>query len=139
MVLSNGTDPFDLEDYTATADIDASGGATRLQLLARVTDENNWYACEYDPSTDLLSAKKCVSGTTTVLDSTSVPGATPSAYTLSLEVSGSTITAKMINTSTAAVLATADDTDTSFDCGSVGFRVYHRTANIENFAIKRIE
>ncbi|GHJ43638.1 silent information regulator protein Sir2 [Catellatospora sp. TT07R-123] len=118
-------------DYTVTARVKptAVNGSNRfVALLARVQSATSYYYVALR-SNNTVELKKLVGGSSTTLATGSATFTTGTWYTLSLEVSGSTLRASV----NGATPLTA--TDTQFASGQVGVATYYAGARFDDVAV----
>ncbi|WP_027344306.1 cellulose-binding protein [Hamadaea tsunoensis] len=118
-------------NYTVTAKVKptAVNGSNRfVALLARVQSSTSYYYLALR-SNNTVELKKLVSGSSTTLATASVTFTTNSSYTLSLTVSGSTISGN-VNGGTALTA-----TDTQFSAGQVGVATFNASARFDDVVV----
>jgi pectate lyase len=118
-------------NYTVTARAKATAfnGSNRfIALLARAQSATSYYYVALR-SNNTVELKKLVNGTATTLASASVTVTTGTWYSLSLTVSGSSLTARVNNG------APLTATDTQFATGQVGVATFNASANFDDVLV----
>lgn len=104
----------------------ASGGERWFGLLARYTDEQNYYYLTVR-NTDTISLRKLVNGTPVVLDTASLPVTIGQWYTLRLEAVGDRVRGYVNGN------LLVEATDASHPSGTYGAMVYRTQARYDDF------
>ncbi|MEJ3750197.1 DUF1565 domain-containing protein [Actinomycetes bacterium KLBMP 9797] len=118
-------------DYTVTAKVTptAFNGSNRfVALLARTQSATSYYYVALR-SNNTVELKRLTNGSATTLASGSVTVSAGTAYTLSLEVSGSTLRGSVNG---GAVLTA---TDAQYAAGGVGLATYYATADFDDVTV----
>jgi pectate lyase len=119
-------------DYTVSARVrpTAFNGSNRfVALLARAQSATSYYYVALR-SNNTVELKKLVNGSATTLASTSVTVSAGTTYTLSLQVSGSTLRSTVNGGS--ALTAT----DTAYTAGGIGVATYNATADFDDVVVE---
>jgi pectate lyase len=119
-------------DYTVSARVrpTAFNGSNRfVALLARAQSATSYYYVALR-SNNTVELKKLVNGSATTLASTSVTVSAGTTYTLSLQVSGSTLRSTVNGGS--ALTAT----DTAYPAGGIGVATYNATADFDDVVVE---
>jgi pectate lyase len=118
-------------DYTVTAKVKptAFSGSNRFAaVLARAQSATSYYYVALR-SNNTVELKKLVNGTATTLASTSLGVSAGSAYTVSLQVAGSTLR------STVNGGAALTATDTAFAAGGIGVATFYTAADFDDVSV----
>ncbi|GAA4676546.1 pectate lyase family protein [Phytohabitans rumicis] len=119
-------------DYTVTARVKptAFSGTNRFAaVLARAQSATSYYYVALR-SNNTVELKRLVNGTATTLASASLTVAAGTTYTVSLQVSGSTLRST-VNGGTALTA-----TDTTYTAGGVGVATYYAAANFDDVVVE---
>jgi pectate lyase len=118
-------------DYTTTARVKptAFNGSNRfVAVLARAQSNTSYYYLALRTN-NTVELKKLVSGSSTTLASASVPVALNTWYTLSLTVSGTTLTGTVNGGSRLTA------TDSQFRSGGIGLATFYASASFDDVAV----